>query len=198
MEPTAPRLLKLGDELDGTVIKPIGGNRYEVRCRKAPRGWTVTLQTLRNESVDAGQNLTFWVSRVVPIKNEVHVREGDYGRLPISPAMAPRYLAAVRVLLGQLAPTGDLLGDARVMIDRIGTQNHADWLTVWRLIGEPDSGQVKHLLVLIDRLRTAQKEAPETVPDAITALSNEFGPELSIAEARLKKIIAAQAKATAD
>ena len=84
----------------------------------------------------------------------------------------------------------------RVMIDRIGTQNHADWLTVWRLIGEPDSGQVKHLLVLIDRLRTAQKEAPDTVPDAITALSNEFGPELNIAEARLKKIIAAQAKTT--
>ena len=82
------------------------------------------------------------------------------------------------------------------MIDRIGTQNHADWLTVWRLIGEPDSGQVKHLLVLIDRLRVAQKEAPDTVPEAITALSNEFGPELNIAAARLKKLIVTHGKAT--
>jgi hypothetical protein len=189
MDSPTPRHLKLGDELDGTVIKPIGGHRYEVRCRRAPRGWTVTLQTLRTESVDEGQNLTFWVARVVPIKSEILVREGDFGRLPISESMAPRYLAAVSALLGDVAATGAILGDARAMIARIGTQNHADWLTVWRLIGEPAPGQIKRLLGLVDGLRTALKEAPDTLEALTIELGNEFGPELKIARERLKKLI---------
>lgn len=188
MESYAPRHLKLGDPINGTVVKAKGGNRFSVQSKQVPRGWTVELHTNRPELVELGEHTTFWVARVTPLKSEVLVRNGDHGRMAISPAMATRYEEAIAALLGDVPLTGDLLGDARSMITRIGNQNQADWLTVWRLIGEPSSGEVKTLLNSIDELRTARKESPELVPSLLDLLSEAFSARLRDALARLEQI----------
>lgn len=190
MEQPPSHHLKLGDELNATVVKPIGGSRYQLRCRKAPAGFTVTLQTLRNEEVEEGHHSTFWVAKIVPVRGEILVREGDYGRLPISESMAPRYLAAVRAMTGQAGATADILGDARSMVARISTQNHADWLTVWRVLGEPTAGDGRRLLQLIDNLRAALKESQEAVEQVQATINNEYGFALAGATKRLAKLVA--------
>jgi len=184
-----PYRLKLGDELNGTVVKPLGGSRYQIKCRHAPNGFSVTLHTLRSEEVEAGHHSTFWVAKIVPLRGEILVREGDFGRLPISPSMAPRYLTAIRGLLSDDAPSGDALGEAKAMVGRIAKQNQADWLTVWRLLGEPGAGDCRRLVSLIDELKRVIKEEPDQITGIQGLIREEFGGALTSAVRRLTKLI---------
>jgi hypothetical protein len=182
---TGPRHLKLGDEINGTVVRPAGGNRFVVTSKQVPRTWTIELHSTRPEEVQINEHTVFWVGRISPLKEEVLVYHGQYGRMPISDAMRPRYIASLQALLGESELTGEALGDARAMVDRIGHQNQADWLTVWRLLGEPGPGDTKLLLQEIDKLRSARKEAPDTLPELLEKLKETQGQRLGSALNRL-------------
>jgi hypothetical protein len=187
MEPTPPRHLKIGDNLNGTIVRSLGGRRFAVRSSQVPRGWKVELHTRRPELIQDGANISAWIAKIAPLQGEVLVHDGDFGRLPISAAMRSRYIASLQALLGQGELTGDLLADARTMLVRIGTQQQADWLTVWRVLGEPKSGEVKELLAAVDGLRKARKEDPESLPQLHERLIHRYGGMLEGAVERLEK-----------
>ncbi|MGV3615537.1 MAG: hypothetical protein ACO1SV_09410 [Fimbriimonas sp.] len=182
-----PNLLKLGDELDGTIIKAKGGRRFLVKCPRAPRQWKVELHTRRPELIQEGAHAHFWVAKIVPEKQELLVHDGDYGRLPISDAMRPRYLAGLRALLGEGDVTADALADVRAMVLQISKKQQADWLSVWKVLGEPTSGDAKGLIVAIDALRTARKEDPEALPGLHVRMKDRYGEVLQRAIRRLER-----------
>ena len=174
--------LRLGDPLNGTVGKPMGGRRFAVESRDAPKGWNVELHS--KESLEPGLHTTFWISRIVPVKSSLVVRAGDYGRLPFSPAMRERYERALRAALDD-GLDGDTLADLRGMATRIDTQDSADWLTVWRLLGEPEAGPLKELIALLGDLREARKTEPARAEEVRTRLIEEWGARFREALARL-------------
>ncbi len=187
MERKPPKLLKLGDPLEGTILKSNGGRRFLVRCNAVPNGWKVELHTRRPELIKVGANASFWVAKIAPLQGEVLVHDGDYGRLPISEAMRPRYLAGLRAILGEAEATGEALAEARSMVAKVGKQQQADWLTVWRLLDEPAPGTLNRLLAAIDALRAARKESPESMPELHASLVEEFGLALRSAAAQLER-----------
>lgn len=175
--------LRLGDPINGTVGKSLGGRRYTVETRDAPKGWSVELHT--KETLEPGTHTTFWVSRVVPVKSSLTVRAGDYGRLPVSEAMRGRYIKAFDAFLND-ALDGDTLAELRGMATRIDTQDSADWLTVWRLLGEPEAGPLKELSQRLTELRDVRKTEPEraeTVKESLLAL---WGDRFRAARRRLE------------
>lgn len=188
MARTAPRQLKIGDPLLGTVVKSFGGNRFAVNSSQAPRGWKVELHTTRPELVNPGEQRSFWIGRINPLKGEVLVYEGDTGRLPISDAMGARYRSAMEAMLGQTELTGDLLGDARTMVARIGNQRNADWLTVYRLLGEPTNGETKELLNALDEIRGARKNNEENQVELLSKFIEAHGRRFERAIQRLAKV----------
>ena len=175
MERKPPPILKLGDPLNGTIVKPIGGRRFLVKCGGVPNGWRVELHTLRPELINEGSPATFWVAKVAPLQGKVLVHDGDFGRLPISEAMRPRYLSALRALLGQTELDGEVLADAGSMISRIGKRQEADWLTVWRLLGEIPPGEAKILLGEVKSLRMAFKDKAENLDRLQAEMSEKYG-----------------------
>lgn len=174
--------LRLGDPINGTVGKPMGGRRYAIESRDAPKGWTVELHS--KDNLEPGMHTTFWISRVVPVKSSLVLRHGDYGRLPISDAMGPRYAKAIDALLNDTLD-GDSLAELRGMVTRIDTQDSADWLTVWRLLGEPEAGPLKDLMAMLTDLRDARKTDPERAAALRESLVNLWGARLQDARARL-------------
>jgi len=175
-----------GEDLGGTGVKAAGGARFLVRSPEVPKSWKIELHTRRPELVELGSHTTFWVGRVSPVKSEMLVYDDDHGRMPISDSMRPRYLAAVLGLLGEGELTGDVLGDARSMVARIGNQNQSDWLTVWRVLGEPGPGPIKSLLGAIDAMRHARKESPESLPELLATFNELYGSEFREAARRLQ------------
>ncbi len=178
--------LKLGQKITCIIRKAKGGKRFEVTCSEAPRGWQVELHTREPEQYEIGQRHQFWIARITPIKSEILVHDGDFGRLPISETMSKRYLEAIETLLGEREIAGDSLGDAAAMVSRIGTQNQADWLTVWKVLGEPKPGEIKHLLEAINKLRAARKYQPEDVPALSEEIRTTYGARLATTAKRLR------------
>lgn len=184
------QLLKIGDVLNGTVVKSNGGRRFLIRCTDAPPGWKVELHARRPETIRPGEPVTVWVVKISPLHGEVLVHEGEHGRLPISEAMGPRYLAALQALLGEVEATGENLADAATMVKLIGKMQSADWFTVWKLLGEPSAGEVKAMLGSIDKVRAARKEAPESMSELQAELDADFGASLRRAVFKLKTAFA--------
>lgn len=188
MSTTAPRQLKIGDHLTGTVVKAFGGSRFGLTSKQAPRGWKVELHTTRPELINLGDQKNFWVGRINPLKGEILVYEGDFGRLPISESMGIRYRLAMESMLGQTELTGDLLGDARTMVARIGNQRNADWLTVYRLLGEPTNGETKDLLNALDEIRGARKNNEGNQAELLSKFIETHGRRFERAIQRLAKV----------
>ncbi len=174
--------LRLGDPINGTVGKPLGGRRYAIESRDAPKGWNVELHT--KETMEPGLHTTFWVSRVVPVKSSLIVRAGDYGKLPISPAMNERYARSIDAVLNDKLD-GDTLADLRAMATHIDTQDSADWLTVWRLLGEPEAGPLKELAQALGAIREHRKEDPERAAASRSWVVENWGERLRRARERL-------------
>lgn len=185
MESAASNRLKLGDLLNGTVVKSIGGRRFAITCKKAPNGWKVELHSRSPETVRPGAAGTFWVAKIAPLQRSILVHDGDFGRLPISETMRSRYRSALNALLGDSELSGDDLSDARSMVLRIEKMDQADWLSVWRILGEPATGDVKQLLAAIEAIRTARKEEPSSVAPLHIRLKEKYGELLQTANARL-------------
>jgi hypothetical protein len=99
--------------------------------------------------------------------------------------MRSRYLAAIRGLLGHQELTPDLLADAQSMVARIEQRNHADWLTVWQMLGEPETGDVKMLLAAITAIRLARKQEPDKLSSLLAEFGLKYGEPLEIAGKRL-------------
>jgi hypothetical protein len=149
--------VEVGNVLPCTVTDHLGGRRFEVVSKRAPRGWTVTLESRNPEAIQEGEHTDYWVVRVDPNRREILVRDGTHGRLPISEAMRQRYLLAVRGLVEpeslRLDEQLEALAEAKGMISRIIKQDSADWLSVYQLLGRPRVGSIQRSLDELTELR---------------------------------------------
>jgi len=186
MPPNPQRQLKLGDELDGTVLKSNGGRRFLLKSPGVPRGWKVELHTRRPEQIVEGGHVHVWVAKISPLQGEVLVQDGEFGRLPVSDAMRPRYVAGLKALLGEAEATAEALADVRTMFVQVTKRQSADWLTVWRILDEPTTGDAKTVLAAIDAVRTARKEAPDELPAQVQKVVEKYGSVLRKALRRLE------------
>jgi len=179
--------LRLGDPINGTVGKPMGGRRFQLESRDAPKEWKVELHAHKPDQIEPGMHTTFWISRIVPVKKTLTVRDGDYGRLPISAAMKARYVAGITAILEDKLD-GDTLADLRAMGTHVDTQDSADWLTVWRLLAEPETGPLKELVNMLSELRDARKtdaEQAAAIRDSVVLL---WGDRFRLARNRLNDL----------
>lgn len=188
MNRPAPKRLKLGDVLNGTVVNSLGGRRFGIQCKGIPDGWKAELHARRPETVRLGSLGTFWIAKISPFHGAIMLHDGDFGKLSISEAMGLRYLKALQALLAGDEISGDEIADARSMVIRIEKRDQADWLTVWRLLGEPDSGDVKLLTAAIETVRNSRKEHPEDLPAVRADLIEKHGGMLQLAVAKLQRL----------
>jgi len=188
MEQTGPKKLKLGDPLDGVVVKPIGGRRFAIKCKGVPNGWKVELHARRPETVNPGDLGTFWIAKISPYQGAILVHDGDWGKLPSSDSMRARYIAAIESLLTGRELTGEKVSDAHSMILRIERKDQVDWLTVWRALGEPESGDIKQMLAGIAAVREARKQDASALSERLQALTDQYGPVLAATKDRLSRL----------
>jgi len=182
-----PSRLKLGDNLNGTIVNSIGGRRFSVQCKGIPDGWKAELHSRRPETIRLGSLGTFWIAKISPLQGAILLHDGDFGRLQISDAMRERYLKALRALLADGDMSGDEIADARSMVLRIEKKDQADWLSVWRVFGEPDTGTVKLLTAALESLRSSRKENPDDFSKLRADLIEKHGGTIQLAIAKLQR-----------
>jgi hypothetical protein len=168
----------VGDVLPCTIISALGGRRFEVVSKRAPRNWRVVLESKNPRGVREGDHTDFWVVRVDPKRREVLVRDGTHGRLPISESMRQRYLLAVRGLTEPetLHPDEllEALAEAKGMLSRVIKQDSADWLSVFQLLGKPRVGSIQRSLDELTELRDKLKAGEPMDQDLLERATRPF------------------------
>ncbi|MGW4231418.1 AAA family ATPase [Streptomyces sp. NPDC004980] len=189
---------EIGTDIRIRVVGHTTGGNYRVEAI-APLTDRPLLMAVRHGSTPpaAGAELDAWVLRHVSGVSFVTVDER--GRRPISPSMAPRYVAALGVV-GELAD-GSVPDDFRARLSELkGMANRClrldqhDWLDVWRVLGAPDRPRLNALRDLAtDANRALASGTPDL--DRFRAELERSGWAEDLAEAR--RTIEARIRATA-
>ncbi|WP_405391700.1 AAA family ATPase [Streptomyces sp. NBC_01102] len=189
---------EIGTDIRIRVVGHTTGGNYRVEAI-SPRTDRPLLMAVRHGSTPpaAGAELDAWVLRHVSGVSFVTVDER--GRRPISPSMAPRYVAALGVV-GELADGSvpddfrSRLSELKGMANRCLRLDQHDWLDVWRVLGAPDRPRLNALRDLAtDANRAVASGTPDL--DRFRAELERSGWAEDLAEAR--RTIEARIRATA-
>ncbi|MGY3680554.1 AAA family ATPase [Streptomyces sp. TE33382] len=188
---------EIGTDIRVRVLGPGPGGRYKVKALSTDAARPLVL-TVRHGSAPPrpGDELDCWV--FANETNQSVLTADQRGRLPISPRMAERYVAALTVLGELLTPGADIPPDARGrlselqgMANRVLRRDQADWVDVRRVLGAPD----RHRLgVLRDLAAGANRALKDGTPD-IGRLRDEladsgWAPALHAAQQTLRTRLA--------
>ncbi|MGX4688834.1 ATP-dependent DNA helicase [Streptomyces sp. JNUCC 63] len=155
---------EIGTDVRVKVVGPGPGGRYKVTAL-APALDRPMMLTVRHGSTPprTGDELDCWV--FANETNQTVLTTDQRGRLPISPTMAPRYVAALGVLDELMSATGGEPQDARArlaelkgMANRILRRDQADWVDVRRVLGSPDRQRLSVLRDLAAGTHRALKD----------------------------------------
>ena len=167
MEPGIPERMPLGLEMTrGAVVRmqvtglPRDGGTVPVAVmvegQEAIRGHLVVR---RGDPPVPGEQLEGWVMEVDP--HALLVTVDQFGRLPISDRMRPRYQQAVaetqRLIAGESPSVTSLegLSELKGMLNRVVRRDQRDWLSVSETLGHPDSSKLRDWVRAIVTVRSA-------------------------------------------
>jgi hypothetical protein len=98
--------LTLGTELVATVTEEAGSGRWRTTADALPEGWDAIVRTRGGLAPPSGPT-TYWIFSVDENKRLVLLSNSDFGRLPISDRMRPRYASALADILRMLSEEGE-------------------------------------------------------------------------------------------
>lgn len=162
---------------------------WTAEIRGLPKGWSCELVHRAEGDVVPGQPLTGWVLWVDPNRRHVQVSDSEFGFLPISDRMRPRYVSSLRRLAALWGRESDIgAGDAEAvsevkgMFSRCARRDQWDWRAVHLALGEPSRDMANELAIGLGEialsLRSGEAESARSLlaelasPDLIRLLQN--------------------------
>lgn len=162
------KTLALGTELVATVTEEGRAGRWRATTDALPEGWTAIVRTRRGSSPSA-EPTTYWIFGVDQKNHVAFLSDSDFGRLPISDRMRPRYASALADILQMLPEEGEAPGNSlapsisevKGLINRCLRKDQWDWLSCYEALGRPDRRWMRRTVEMLDRLRRALRDADE-------------------------------------
>jgi len=143
---------ELGQELHCRVTAPLGQGDFAVEYSQLAPEWSARLRSRSGQLYNAGDEDDFWVYLIDSHGRVVWLTDCDFGRLPISDRMRPRYTKCLRSSLALLSGRTSLgsadpqdLSEFKGMFNRCLRRDQWDWLTVYAAWGRPTSGTLRQL-----------------------------------------------------
>ena len=141
---------------------PGDGKQWTAECPDLPEGWSCVLVHRAAMDIIPQVPLTGWVLGVESSRHCVEVSDSNFGFLPISDRMRPRYVTSLRHLVALLggeldADIGDAdaLSEVKGMFSRCARRDQWDWRAVHVALGEPDRRSARELSTKIEEIATA-------------------------------------------
>jgi hypothetical protein len=150
----------LGGDVEVSVISSAAGNLAAGRI-VGLAGWQVEVVSRGRRTWRADELVSGWVAAVFPENKSCTVYTGEFGRMPISDRMRPRYLAAVAEALTcedlrqlQSASRAELKG----MFNRIVRRDQWDWFRVAEALASPTREQSRKFAYCLSTDGVRQKD----------------------------------------
>ena len=135
---------KVGDELRATLTTLLSSKVWALTSPELPENWSAVLRSRSDKLYQPGDVEDFWIFDVSFNRHEISLSDSEFGRLPISDAMRPRYVKALRATLDILSRGADATTDSaeqfsevKGMFNRCLRKDQWDWYTVYKSFGYP-------------------------------------------------------------
>jgi len=157
--------IKVGTRLTVLPLKPCSDKAWIADSRELPDGWTCELVHRAEENLVPGLPLTGWVLWVDSSRRQVQVSDSNFGFLPISDRMRPRYVSALRRLAALLSGEFDVrpsdaeaLSEVKGMYNRCARRDQWDWRAVHLALGEPSRDVASQIAILFGEIASALRQ----------------------------------------
>lgn len=136
--------LAVGDQVTGTVTERLPAGEWFVTSERLPTIWKGVLKSRHRRPYSPGDEGTFWVLSISVQRRVAILTDSDFGRLPISDRMRPRYLRGLRSVVdllrgdaswNELSP--DAFSEVKGMFNRCYRKDQPDWYSVFLVLGRP-------------------------------------------------------------
>ncbi|MBI4339271.1 MAG: hypothetical protein HY680_04895 [Chloroflexi bacterium] len=142
--------LSIGSRLEVIPMSPLAGDAWSAQSSFLPAGWSCNLIHRASATILPGQPLTGWMLNVDTDRHHVEVTDSNFGFLPISDRMRPRYvtcLGRVEKLLKKEDEIGasdaHCISEVKGMFSRCARRDQWDWRAVHLALGEPSRGEAR-------------------------------------------------------
>lgn len=157
--------IDIGKRLTVVPVSRDDEKRWIAKCLDLPDGWSCELVHRAATDLVPSEPLTGWVLWVDPRRRHVQVSDSNFGFLPISDRMRPRYVSSLRrlsaLLYGKCDPqAGDAeaLSEVKGMLSRCIRHDQWDWRAVHLALGEPARDKARELATSLGEIAAALRE----------------------------------------
>ena len=144
--------MAIGDRLTVLPVAPRSRDRWIAQCPSLPPGWSCVLVHRAAAELMLNQPLTGWILESDAERRHVEVSDSNFGFLPISDRMRPRYVASLRRLVaiierGAAIRDGDAdaVSEVKGMFSRCARRDQWDWRAVHLALEEPSRDAARTL-----------------------------------------------------
>ena len=142
--------IDIGQRLTVFPIESREGKRWRAECADLPIGWSCELLHRAVADLVPLEPITGWVFSVEPSRRHVQVSDSNFGFLPISDRMRPRFVSSLQRLAVLLrgdcelkAADAEALSEVKGMFSRCARRDQWDWHAVHLALGEPTFGTAR-------------------------------------------------------
>jgi hypothetical protein len=169
--------VSIGDELAVRLDEESSPRTWQAISDDLPPDWDITMNSRQERLLEKGDVVDCWVYGADPAGRHLWVSDSDFGRLPISDRMRPKYLRALQVGVKILADASisvdslEDLSELKGMFSRIRRRDQWDWFSVSVLLGHPPRPLVDRVASTLPLIRAAVKGGDtESLPRLIQRL----------------------------
>ena len=172
--------ITLGYKITARLRVPLSNNKWEVDSADIPEGFVAVLNSRTPKLYQAGDQDTFWVYDV-KAHDLVLLSDSEFGRLPISDRMRPRYIQAIHSVLKALTATEEIssivpehVSEVKGLLNRCVRKDQWDWFTVYDALGKPPISTIRQSAQILGELAKAYKAGDyDSVKQSISFLVNQ-------------------------
>jgi hypothetical protein len=159
-----------------------------------PLGWSAELRSKSETDYRPGERHTLWTFDIQWQSKTLLLSDTDFGRMPISDRMRPRYIRALRSILrlfaepeGRWAGLTEDVSEFKGMLNRCLRKDQWDWLSVYWAFDRPHFALLRTCSQLTDDLGRALRTGTSEVDEHVARLRGmEIEPMLAEALATIE------------
>lgn len=168
----------IGDEFEVIIGARLSPDQWVVHVPGSDSEWEYVLRARHTNDLQSGEQVPAWVFAVDGLHKRVLVSNSDFGRLPISDRMRPRYLHSLKAVLalvdGEAPADSSVAADVsevKGMFNRCYRRDQWDWLAVYEALGRPERPGLSRFVQQLDSLaRSLRANDAAAVDNALTTL----------------------------
>lgn len=163
--------IHVGQRLPVVPVISVDRNRWRAKCPELPEQWSCWLTHRASADLVPDASLLAWVLAVDPKNQTLEVSDSNFGFLPISDRMRPRYVMSLKRVADVLQEGSSGVSDAEYfsevkgMFSRCVRRDQWDWYAVHLALGEPPPSFSKKLAAILAEVSAALRSGRENDPN---------------------------------